>query len=411
MIKSGDKIDMRGAGAPVMYEISRHMKEIAELPSEAPKDVQGITLVEFPEKGGVLAYMSEMPYPYKGFPFFEFVDKVDVLKKISRSVLSGLYHQLKRKKLLLLTLLPAVWLVKPLMRMYLYVVYRQIDRFKLKREMYSDAVREIYRAFTGTTEFHQMFRDALCMILEMDNAYRYRFQDIIVNVDKTALLKNPRKELIRLLEILSQRENTQDIKDTWFLMKLTLNLYLVSDKELREYLKNSIFGLNLYDVALKIEDKCFAAGRKDYTFGFMLKHDKDGDECLKFYKDKDEWTAEKTKIQDASTKEHQELFKRHEIEQKLIAKKTTDEEAEKIHAEVKEKVTKLYQKRDGKIQEIVEGTSREEKAVYASYLTEDQRKLADFQQTEIDAMDKKWTEELIKAEDNYKLKCQPPNSI
>ena len=404
MIKTGDKIDMRGAGAQAMFEISRHMKEIPELPSEAPKDVQAIVQVEFPEKGGIVTYMGDMPHPYKGFPFFEFVDKVDILKKISRSVLSGLYHQLKRKKLLLVTLLPAIWLVKPLMRMYLYVMYRQIDRFKVKREMYSDAVREIYRAFTGTTEFHQMFRDTLCMILEMDNAYRYRFQDIIVELDKSALLRNPRKELIRLLKILAEREKTQDIKDTWFLLKLVVNLYLVSDKELRDFLKNALFGLNLYDVELKIEDKLFAAGRKDYTFGFMLKHDKEGDECLKFFREKDEWLAEKTKIQDESTKQHQELFKKHEVEQRLIAKKTTDEENEAIGKEIREKVAVLYQERDAEIQKLANECLKKEKELLASYLTEDQRKLADIQQLEIDALDKKWSETLIKAEDNYKLK-------
>src|SRR3990167_5690221 len=79
----------------LMNQVVRQMKEIPELPSEKPKDVHALTKVEFPESGGVLTYMQGYDHPYRGFPFHEFVDKIDVIKKITRAVLSGLFHGLK----------------------------------------------------------------------------------------------------------------------------------------------------------------------------------------------------------------------------------------------------------------------------------------------------------------------------
>ena len=70
-----------------ILQVVHQMREIPVLPSEAPKDTEGLVKVEFPEEGGVFTTLTNMDYPYPGFPFGELVEKTDMLKKIARSSL------------------------------------------------------------------------------------------------------------------------------------------------------------------------------------------------------------------------------------------------------------------------------------------------------------------------------------
>ena len=252
-----------------MHFIASEMKELGELPSEKPTDVHPLDRVEFPDKGGVLTYMGGYEHPYKGFPFFEFVDKIDFMKKTQRAVLSSFYHSIKKSKWKILFI---PFILSDLTRAFIYTFYRMIDRFKLKPIRYCDMVREVYRSFTVNSEGDEMtlmVRDIVCMLLEMDNAYRYRFQDIIVELDQTALEKKPIREINRMMRTLSSRETTQEIKDTWKLVRYFLPVYLFMNKDLGKKIVNVLGGLNLQLLELSVEDKSFCTKRKDYNFNFM----------------------------------------------------------------------------------------------------------------------------------------------
>lgn len=269
----------------LMNSIVHEMKLVPELPSEKATDINPLQKVELPEAGGVYTYMEGHPYPYKGFPFFEFVDKIDQIKKIQRGVLSSLYHSFtKRNKLQIAFLLFVPWLFGDFVKAFVYTFYRMVDRFKLKPLRYCTAMRELYRAFS--VEFHDesasekemrfMVRDVLCMFLEFDNAYRFRFQDIIVELNKDNL--NPSKEIVRLLELMMSREKTQEIKDTWRLVRYFLPWYLFFNKSLKKNIVAILKDLDLEKVALSDEDKHYCAERKDYNFGFKLCHKNSGEE-------------------------------------------------------------------------------------------------------------------------------------
>ena len=263
----------------LMNQIVREMKEIPELPSERPADVAALTRVEFPETGGILTWMEGHEHPYRGFPYYEFVDKIDFIKKTSRAFLSGFYHSIKSvNRFWLLTLLPAVWVSKKLVYSGLYVFYRSVERFRIKQIRYCQAVREIHRAFSvehfeeseQEKELRKQFRDVVCMVLEFDNAYRYRFQDLIVEFRQEALKKNPIKELLRVLDIQSSRETTQEIKDTWALLKMFVRYYLRYDRKLRKVIVSGLLATDPLIAQLTVEDKHYCSKRKDYTFGFQL---------------------------------------------------------------------------------------------------------------------------------------------
>jgi hypothetical protein len=271
-----------------MHQIVREMKEIAELPSEVPqkrengeRDINPLEKVEFPDNGGILTYMGGHKYPYKGFPFHDFVDKIDTIKKVQRATLSSIFHSMKKRSRFQIAFLIFVpWILGDIARAFIYTFFRLIDRFKIKTIRYCDAIRELHRAFS--LEYHNdspeekemkgMIRDIVCMVLEFDNAYRFRFQDIIVELDKVALRKNPSKELIRLLKLLSLREKTQEIKDTWKLVQYFLPVYFFLNKSFKQSIVDVLNELDLQKVALSVEDRHYCDERKDYTFGYKL-HD------------------------------------------------------------------------------------------------------------------------------------------
>lgn len=254
----------------LMMQIVAEMKEVPQLESEKEKDVKPLEKVEFPDSGGIYTYMGGHEYPYKGFPYWEFVEKIDLLKKLGRGILSGFYHRFKKRRLSLLTLIPSLWVFEDFFAMTIMNFYRIIDRFKMKPLRYCTAVRELYRAMSvKANEEMQMIRDIVCMIIEFDNAYRYRFQDVIVLLNKEALKRNPRKELIRLLEIMSSREVEQQVKDTWTLMRLVVKYYLFFNRKRLHSIVAILLELDLEQLKLSVEDEHFCRAREDYHFGFL----------------------------------------------------------------------------------------------------------------------------------------------
>lgn len=274
---------MEGITKFSLYNIIGNMKEVpfqqSELP--VPGDTYPLTKVEFPGEGGVLSYQGGFEQPYRGFPFFEVVEKIDLIKKISRASLSGLYHSFKAKKWFLFTLLPAVWMFKYLLNAVVYAFYRLLERTRIKPRYYSQTIRELYRAFSvprpkenaRVLELRLMLRDLICMVLEFDNAYRFRFQDWVEELNKKNLKKNLIKEFSRILNIAQSREQTQEIRDTWTLLKMFNSFYLRFDPELKRMMRDVLGELNIEKVKLTLEDEFFCKKRKDYIFGFVDKQD------------------------------------------------------------------------------------------------------------------------------------------
>lgn len=259
----------------IMNEIVREMKEIPELPSEKPVDVHPLLRVELPDDGGVLTYMEGYDEPYRGFPFYEFVDKIDTLKKISRGALSSLFHSFKRRpKIQLAFLFLVPWVFNDLLIGGIQSAHRVIVRLLIKSNRYSEPVRELHRVmsvrFHGESErsleIRLAIRDLTCMLLENDNAYRFRFQDIISELDKVALRKKPAGELDRLLTLMQTREVTQEIKDTWTLLKTFLPAFLMVNRGVRKQIVEVLSSLDLSRVRLSKEDVFFCKPRKDYKF-------------------------------------------------------------------------------------------------------------------------------------------------
>lgn len=375
-----------------MMAIVRHMREIPELPSEAPpKESSSLENVEFPPEGGVLTYMSGQEEPYKGFPFHEMVDKIDLIKKVTRALLSSFFHSSKRRnKLQLLTVILVPWLISDSIRAFVHTFYRVVERFRVKSTMYSTSMRELHRAFSiehygekpQDKDLREQIRDLTCMILEFDNAYRFRFQDIVSELDKVSLRKNPGKELVRLLTLMQSREKQQTVKDTWTLFKAFIPAALFFNRKLRRAIISILESLDLEKIRFSKEDRSYCVPRADYTFGFVENPTPEVAALIARLADKKAKEEARSVVRDESTKAHEALFARHKAEIAVPAE---------MEAQIVQETNEYL------AQCNIEGNQKFEegrKRILRNHLTEEQLKTIDRHNKEREIMDDEFTKKL-----------------
>jgi len=192
----------------------------------------------------------------------------------------------------------------------------------MRTNRYSQFVQELHRAFSVSwndeseriSELRKMLRDIECMILEFDNAYRFRAQDLIPEINKHNLRKNPVKEINRLLDIWIEREVKEEVKDSWRLLKLFTSYYLRFDKELLNLFVRVLLELDIEKCRLTTEDKYFSVPRKDYNFAFMANPTDEDKKIIKKVRLYQKYDEDRNAIRSQSTIEHQILNELHKKE-------------------------------------------------------------------------------------------------
>jgi len=210
-----------------------------EITEEERKKVVAIIKVEFPKGGGVLSHYEGLEYPTKGFPYGDTVNAVDRVKKVLMVTLRGIEESLKEHRIK--TVLLFIFFRKQIFKIgdaLLSTLNRGLEEVRSKPEMYCPAVREIYRAFNHIAKERKFFinlRDIICMVLEYDDAYRYRFQNVIIELDKERVQKNVVKEIRRLFERAIELEDDEGVKAKFIRLKKFLPI-IRGQKALRDFL-------------------------------------------------------------------------------------------------------------------------------------------------------------------------------
>jgi len=235
------------------------------------------------EDGGVLSYLLQVKdgkriqykEPFRGFPVGEAVNLMAMFKKIFQ-VMSNYYSSGILFKIGI-GILFLSGILNKIVQIGVDFVHINTHRFLLKPNYYSQPIRELYRTMTVISNgnvFIDKVRNICCLILEFDNAYRYRWQDVLVELDKSALEKNFVKEIKRLLDILVSREIPNEklnkpnhMKDK--IEKLAKMLYLgvKYSKTFRNFIKEIALEINLDEVKPSQEDIYWFSFRDDYNFG------------------------------------------------------------------------------------------------------------------------------------------------
>lgn len=129
---------------------------------------------------------------------------------------------------------------------------------------YSQPTRELYRIIKNN-----QVRDIACALIEYDTAYRYRFQDIMAEVNKTNFQKHPILEIKRLAELLFERERDKNWESGMGKFRKFMPLayiYLFFDRKLLKAIKKFVDELNIDEVKLSPEDIYWTNTYPDYDF-------------------------------------------------------------------------------------------------------------------------------------------------
>jgi hypothetical protein len=240
---------------------------VSQITKEEKETQVSITRIEFPQEGGCLTYYEGIEYPSKGFPYAETVETVDRVKKMYMLVGRRMMKMLSKNKLKTIVLL--LFLRKEFFDIisgYLESLNGSLRLVRQKPQMYCICVRELYRVFGLLAEKYKDkqtqisdIRDTLCMILEYDDAYRYRFQNEISNLNKENVGKDLVKELNRLLDrgIEAEIEIKSGVETRYALIKKTLIL-LKFKKDIRNMLRDFILDLDIDKLKLDKADKFHA---------------------------------------------------------------------------------------------------------------------------------------------------------
>lgn len=149
-----------------------------------------------------------------------------------------------------------------------FVHFALYDNIYENTDKYSQPVREFYRAFPK--EF-PLEKDLFCFFSESDHAYRYREQDIMMEVDKEAFKKNPAKETQRLIDIMIAREPVEStMRAKWRVLKKLVPfafLYLkIFKPKVLKALKKMVEDINLEEIRPSKEDLYWMNEAPSYNF-------------------------------------------------------------------------------------------------------------------------------------------------
>lgn len=157
--------------------------------------------------GGLATWFQGHPYPRKTFVYYGITEPNNKAKRITLSLFMPFASLGKGLKTFLNT--------------YLYNYNRLIDSIYLDCDQIPYLHYQYYSEIgKGLWDFIYLFLKKLgikdeiayrtglqfATMIEMDDAYLQRIQDILNESSQEAWLKNPRKELLRLVEIYKQRE-------------------------------------------------------------------------------------------------------------------------------------------------------------------------------------------------------------
>lgn len=173
---------------------------------------------EYPEEGGMYLWYKGQPFPQKGFPFPEAIQGNDMLKRITLTMLKVVSGRELIPSLALFAVLPWRFKMKTINRAienWVRVADWNLMGAYLEEKRYSNPARAIRKAaknfllVLGVPPFFaEEASKAICTVIEYDNAYRFRIQDLASETRQMRLGIRPWSEVRRIGKLYASREKT-----------------------------------------------------------------------------------------------------------------------------------------------------------------------------------------------------------
>jgi hypothetical protein len=182
---------------------------------------------------GVKAYLKGAQFPQKGFPTPDIMNACNQVKKI----LAELFKHIKdpmfyTSYIYFLLSFNKIYRIERFIESFNGICFKVMRPYLLQPKFMTPIgleIKLILKSFLtklGINE-EQAIRtsDIFSHLLDYDNGYRFRVQDILSESSKEKMLKNPRKEIKRLVAIYCKRERSRieyKFKGIAFLLNLLL---------------------------------------------------------------------------------------------------------------------------------------------------------------------------------------------
>jgi len=259
---------------------SNKIFQSADIKREPPR-LMLIEKIEYPEEGGVLISYKDSPFPRKiavrpdsCFAVFNakrfFIEQIKFFTSRPIVYFIGLFCLLAPKRLFEKVAMNYI-------RSFLETTDHILSSYYFKSKFFCKSGRELFRVFAMRYVQSKEWYRALFFILmvwELDEQYRFRGQDFFCLLDKEAFLKDYKKELKRVVKIMVEREEIDEVK-----VKLNrlfkAGIFLISR---RKWLKNQLMflvrNLDFEKVRFDEGDKWWTTARVDYRYGGMTREER-----------------------------------------------------------------------------------------------------------------------------------------
>ena len=178
-----------------------------------------IKQIEMPEEGGLLVWFDDLKYPRKGAITPEGVMVMVCVKRALFSLARFAASSPVRYFVGLTMFLPPFMQRRIWKSFFEFVIkkfaYHVFEPHLLNAKGWCRTGRELYRVgeemarrYPAWKEEIMILTEIVCGILEYDNAWRYRIQDILGMIRKDAFRLDPLQEILRVLKIARSRERT-----------------------------------------------------------------------------------------------------------------------------------------------------------------------------------------------------------
>lgn len=235
---------------------------------------------------GMFAYLVGYKYPYKGVPQDRVLQNTAIFK---RSLVATGILLLSKPIVYLLPFflfLPRKKTMRKLVEWAASISRTAYTQHADTRKM-CRSVRELVRVFTPLVkelrgEEERDMKDlvlSLSYVLEVDNAYRYRMQDVLGNLDKEALRKDAKKEILRLMNLGLQRERAiyspeqrktitaPDLATKWRSMSYAVKAIALFYPSFMVRMAELLLEMDVEEIKMDEGDWYYACERWDYEFG------------------------------------------------------------------------------------------------------------------------------------------------
>lgn len=233
--------------------------------------------VTVPEEGGMNLHFEGMLHPKKGFPFMAAAMANNIVKRQTMLIVGTLVRMDLSIAGLGFIVTPWKWKVRAVQaglenwcRASDYI----IEQFYLKDQFMTPCAKEVGRIARelllgiGIDERVSAWSaKILAHVVEYDDSYRYRIEDLCSETSAEKMAKDPAGEIARILAISRKREKYGTVSDKFAAFGLPLRFLMIWHPQVKRAFRSAIRPDTFKWVQMDEGDRYQTLLRTDYDFG------------------------------------------------------------------------------------------------------------------------------------------------